>query len=214
MKQKTDNNSNTETNEERQPFTTGTRLRQIREEKSISIEEVSQATKISPANIQAMENEDFDKLPADPFLKGQIILYCKFLGINGTTIANEFIATRKKNHLNGSLKYKSKQNTTNLNDRKLSEPTHVSSIILALLVLGAIIISLTILCIATSWNPFVYTGKQETTGDSTMQRLVIDENAQQIPAPEDKAKQQSPAYKYQSISQRYQLMTNKSLLTG
>jgi cytoskeletal protein RodZ len=147
MEQKTDNNRNKEINEGHNPPNAGRRLQQIREEKSISIEYAAEETKISTANIQAMENEDFARLPAAPFLKGQLIIYCRFLEIEDETIVNNFLTSCPGNT--------PKQAVTQRDDKNLAEPIRMSSITIALLILGAIIVSLTAFCLYTSWNPFL-----------------------------------------------------------
>ena len=144
--QETYNNGNTETDEETKPLTAGGRLQQVREEKAISIEEVAEATNISLANVQAMESEDFDRLPVAPFLKGQVIIYCRFLKIEEETIVDEFLATHAEN--------RKKQVHASRIDNKLAEARRMSSITIALLILTAIIISLTAFSLYTSWNPF------------------------------------------------------------
>ena len=59
---------------------TGAYLKNVREEKGFSIEEVSKATKISTPVLRALEEGRLDN--ADPvYLKGFLKLYCRFLGI-------------------------------------------------------------------------------------------------------------------------------------
>lgn len=152
MKKETYPHDHTEESEKDKSLTAGGRLQEIRREKSFSIKDVSEATKISTSNIQAMEDYNFDKLPGNPFLKGQVVIYCRFLGVEGETVAAEFLTARKE-----KIKEKTSVSFTH---EKLSEPFHVSSIIIAILILGAIIISLTAFSLYTSWNPFSDTDKQ------------------------------------------------------
>lgn len=60
----------------------GEKLRQAREEKGISIGEVSEQTRISPLYIECIENDDYKPLPGGIFNKGFVKSYAKFIGID------------------------------------------------------------------------------------------------------------------------------------
>ena len=62
--------------------TFGASLRRERELRRISLEEVSEATRIHPKYIQAIEQEHFEKLPGLTFLKGYVRSYGDFVGLN------------------------------------------------------------------------------------------------------------------------------------
>ena len=66
---------------EQQPV--GEQLRQCRLEQSLTLEDVAADTRISLANLRAIEAMEYEKLPADAFAKGLIILYAQFLGQDG-----------------------------------------------------------------------------------------------------------------------------------
>ncbi len=73
----------------------GEYLRKIRETSGYTVEDVANATKINPHYIEAIEKEEFSKLPADIFVKGFLRSYIEFLGIeNGDDVVQEFIAAR------------------------------------------------------------------------------------------------------------------------
>jgi|GEM_PF-229787 len=58
---------------------TGKFLRKVRESRSVSIEELSEFTKISKTYLLAVEEENFAKLPATVYLRGFVTQYCKAL---------------------------------------------------------------------------------------------------------------------------------------
>jgi cytoskeletal protein RodZ len=76
--------------------TPGGYLRRVRRERSLSIEEVSEATKISKKNIRAIETAAFEQLPADTFVRGLVTIYGNHLGLDGGKIAADFLQARKK----------------------------------------------------------------------------------------------------------------------
>lgn len=65
---------------------TGLFLKQKREEKKISLEEIAVATKIKMATLIAMEEGQLDKLPQKAFLRGFVQSYSKHLGLNADEI--------------------------------------------------------------------------------------------------------------------------------
>ncbi|MBD2664854.1 hypothetical protein B6N60_04127 [Richelia sinica FACHB-800] len=65
-------------------------LRAIREEKSISIEEIAHQTCIRLLFLQALEAYDFELLPEPIFIQGFIRRYAEALGLDGNFIANQF----------------------------------------------------------------------------------------------------------------------------
>lgn len=68
-------------NEEKSPEF-GRYLRTHRRSKGISLEVVSQKTKITVASLRHLEDEDLDKLPAPPFVKGFIQAYAEVVGVD------------------------------------------------------------------------------------------------------------------------------------
>lgn len=60
----------------------GEKLRQAREEKGISVGEVSEQTRISPLYIECIENDDYKPLPGGIFNKGFVKSYAKFIGLD------------------------------------------------------------------------------------------------------------------------------------
>lgn len=63
-------------------LTLGEKLRQAREERGISIMEVSEQTRISPLYLEAIENDDYSPLPGGIFNKGFVKTFAKYVGID------------------------------------------------------------------------------------------------------------------------------------
>jgi len=70
----------------------GEELRRERVVREISLEEISQATKISVRLLTALEKSDLSKLPAPTFTRGFIRAYAKHLGIDPEEKVNAYLA--------------------------------------------------------------------------------------------------------------------------
>src|SRR5512140_2680107 len=68
----------------------GERMRREREMRGITLEEIAESTKIGTRSLQALEAEDFDKLPGGIFNKGCVRAYSKYLGIDEEQAVTDF----------------------------------------------------------------------------------------------------------------------------
>jgi len=57
----------------------GVYLRELREKKGVSLEDMARATRVGRMQLEALEGESFIELPAPVFVKGFIRAYCQFL---------------------------------------------------------------------------------------------------------------------------------------
>ncbi len=60
----------------------GDRLRRERELRGITLQEISESTKISKKSLEALENEEFEELPGGVFNRGFVRSYAKYVGLN------------------------------------------------------------------------------------------------------------------------------------
>ena len=67
----------------------GERLRRARLEKNIRLDFIARETKIGVRLLQAIEAEEFDKLPGGVFRKSFVLQYARFLGLDSEAIAAE-----------------------------------------------------------------------------------------------------------------------------
>lgn len=133
----------------------GVYLQKARVQKNLSLDDIASVTKISKANLRAIESMDFAKLPADTFVKGMLYTYAEFLGDDGRLIAEQFL--RERHHGHEELSESSKRLANfSLHPKRLAEPTHISSATIAGLLLVTIILSFVGFCIYFSWNPFAF----------------------------------------------------------
>jgi len=70
----------------------GATLRRERLLRQISLEEVSEATKIRQSFLQALEEEKCEALPEEIFIRGFIMAYAEHIGIDGRQIVDRYIA--------------------------------------------------------------------------------------------------------------------------
>jgi cytoskeletal protein RodZ len=70
----------------------GDRLRREREMRGITLEEITESTKISRRHLEALEGEHFEQLPGGVFNKGFVRAYARFLGIDGDQAVADYAA--------------------------------------------------------------------------------------------------------------------------
>ena len=77
----------------------GDTFRKERERKGISLEDVSNVTKISARMLRAIEEEHFDQLPGGVFNKGFVRTYAKHLGLNDDEAVASYLACLRRAQL-------------------------------------------------------------------------------------------------------------------
>ncbi len=60
----------------------GDKLKREREMRGVTLDEISESTKIARRHLEALESEDFTSLPGGVFNKGFVRSYARFIGIN------------------------------------------------------------------------------------------------------------------------------------
>jgi cytoskeletal protein RodZ len=81
-----------------------THLRQVRQEKSIRIEEIAAQTLIRAGVLQALEEERFEELPEPIFLQGFIRRYGDALGLDGNALSHTLISNVVRQDSNNNHK--------------------------------------------------------------------------------------------------------------
>jgi cytoskeleton protein RodZ len=112
--------------------TFGENLRREREMRGVSLEEISDATKISVRALQAMENDQFEKLPGGIFTRSFIRTYAKYLGLDDEKIMAEFQLVAPPSAQQTDLRRMSQQRTP-----LLEEKSHAGLLAVAVLALMA-----------------------------------------------------------------------------
>jgi cytoskeleton protein RodZ len=70
--------------------TFGRKLRGERKDRGIGLDEIAAATKISRHYLEALEQDDFERLPGDVFTKGYVRAYAQHLGVAPEILVEEY----------------------------------------------------------------------------------------------------------------------------
>ena len=73
----------------------GQYLRRNREERSMSVEEVSRATRIPVGNLERLENDHFDDLPGEVFVRGFLKAYARAVAIPVDDVLARYTSSRR-----------------------------------------------------------------------------------------------------------------------
>jgi cytoskeleton protein RodZ len=71
-------------------FEIGNSLREARLRQGLDFPEIEQATKIRPKYLRALEDEQFDILPGQTYVKGFLRTYSEYLGLDGQLYVDEY----------------------------------------------------------------------------------------------------------------------------
>jgi helix-turn-helix protein len=71
-------------------FEIGNSLREARLRKQLDFPELEQGTKIRAKYLRALEDEQFDQLPASTYVKGFLRTYADYLGLDGQLYVDEY----------------------------------------------------------------------------------------------------------------------------
>jgi cytoskeleton protein RodZ len=71
-------------------FEIGNSLREARLRQALDFPEIEQATKIRPKYLRALEDEQFDILPGQTYVKGFLRSYSEYLGLDGQLYVDEY----------------------------------------------------------------------------------------------------------------------------
>ena len=141
--------------QENEQLPIGKLLRQAREKKALTISDISQETYISSSNLTSIELGNYNDLPADTFIRGQIIIYANFLGLDGPEAARLFFEERARRVKNKEGKQFNQQGN-GMATKNFAEPAHISSATWAVTLLLLILTFLAFFSWYTGWNPFGY----------------------------------------------------------
>jgi len=75
--------------------TVGQYLRELREQRKMSVEEVSRATRVPVASVERVETDRFDELPGEVFVRGFLKSYARALGVPSDDVLARYTASRR-----------------------------------------------------------------------------------------------------------------------
>jgi cytoskeleton protein RodZ len=77
----------------------GEKMQREREMRSITLDEISESTKISARMLRALEEEEFEKLPGGIFNKGFVRAYARYLGLNEEQAVADYLGAEAESEL-------------------------------------------------------------------------------------------------------------------
>lgn len=143
----------------------GDKLRSAREAKRLSIEDIEKATKIQSRYLTAIEQNDFEKLPGDFYVRAFIRQYAQVVGLDGKKLLGEYHQEVPKaepdEYVEDSIDNKSEEVEKTTNNKKKIWQTYLPRVVIGL---GIIVIVL--ICYVV-YAHFSSTGNQnnDTTSD-------------------------------------------------
>jgi len=69
----------------------GERLRRVRLQRGLELDEIAKATKVNPTYLRFIEEERFDELPAAVYVRGFVVGYASCLGLDGKRVAKSYM---------------------------------------------------------------------------------------------------------------------------
>ncbi len=130
-------------------------LRETRLSLNIDLSTVAEETRISSKCLQAIEENDFNALPADAFARGFYTLYAKSLALDPLEILERYTQERPKHHKSGfqldNQQNKRAQEVGNMAERPTFVPFSFFGLTLLLFLLFG-----GFLCWYFSWNPATF----------------------------------------------------------
>src|SRR5262245_743874 len=70
----------------------GSRMRQVREQRGISLRQIAEATKISVSALEALERNDISRLPGGIFSRAFVRSYAAEIGVDPEQTVREFLS--------------------------------------------------------------------------------------------------------------------------
>ena len=142
-----------DTQEESQAL--GAFLRDHREQKGVSLADVSEATKISLPVLEAIEEDDHESMPAEAFCRGFYSMYADYLGLNQNKILERYTECNELTHKAAKKQakppVKKSQRVSNY-----AEPHAISPGISIIFITVICLILITGICYYVGWNPIDY----------------------------------------------------------
>ena len=71
--------------------TLGHKFKAAREHKNVTLSQAAAVTRLKIQNLEAMERDDFSKIPAPAYAKGFIKLYAEYLGLDPAPMIKEYV---------------------------------------------------------------------------------------------------------------------------
>lgn len=151
-------------------MTLGEKLRQAREERGISINEVAEQTRIAPLYIESIENDDYSPLPGGIFNKGFIKSFAKFVGVDEQEAMQDYARLMSEQNA-GKVEEETKTYRPEVLTDDRSTSSLVPTIIFAVIILG--LMTLGILALVN----YIQSQPSEPAANANTANIAVNTNA-------------------------------------
>jgi cytoskeleton protein RodZ len=146
-------------------FEIGNSLREARLRQSLDFPDVERATKIRPKYLRALEDEQFEILPSQTYVKGFLRTYAEFLGLDGQLYVDEF-----------NSRYVTREEDMPFRPRRSTAGRRSGNRLQSAIVVGALVgIAAVFALVIAAWN----------SGDGTEQRAPVSQPDLRTPVAPD-----------------------------
>lgn len=149
----------------------GNKLKKARKSRGLSLDDIKNKSKIKKSYLEALENDNFEKLPGEIYTKVYIRGYAKIVGIDPKKILSEYenLKNNEKN-MKGSSENKNKETNKEGNNNFLNKDKIFKGL------LGIILILIIVLL---SYNVFFRTDQNQnnTAGNNQTTEVVQEDNS-------------------------------------
>ena len=115
-------------------FEIGNSLREARLRQSLDFPEIEQGTKIRGKYLRALEDEQFEFLPSQTYVKGFLRTYAEYLGLDGQLYVDEY----NSRFIVGEEDYRPRRSSVRPQRRNRRVEVNAVLVVLALIALGTI----------------------------------------------------------------------------
>src|SRR6266542_3086031 len=112
----------------------GLGLRQARQARALSLDDISQATKISPTLLKAIENDAFDRIPPGLFTRGYLRAYARAVGVEPEGVVERY----RESFLAQPVESEPEQESVADSDAPVTESKHTEILQIAVIAIVAI----------------------------------------------------------------------------
>jgi cytoskeleton protein RodZ len=116
----------------------GEKLRLAREARGIALREISEQTRISIRYLEAIEADDYKRLPGGIFNRSFIRAYAKFVGVEENAALEDYARTLRERGESDDEGSKSHQSLVYTDDGMGSSRSGMKTLILAIVILAAL----------------------------------------------------------------------------
>jgi cytoskeletal protein RodZ len=146
-------------------FEIGATLREARERRQLTWEQVEAETKIRAKYLRALEEEEFDSLPSGTYVRGFLRAYASYLGLDGRLFVDEYASRFGTRHDDELFRRRRERPMTQRRDSS-------SAVLVALIAVVAIGV---LFFVAWRFGPGE-AGSPSTLGTQTVTSIVTDPN--------------------------------------